>query len=53
MENFSKRTTAILIICFLLFGLGWGYGWEKVAQSTPAMQCSVQYHNVTCAPKTV
>ena len=51
MENFSKRTTAILIVSFLLFGLGWSYGWQKVAEeSTPVMRCGIQFHNVTCVP---
>lgn len=51
MENFSKRTTAILFVCFILFGLAQGYVWQKVAEeSSPAMRCDVQFHNVTCVP---
>ena len=34
MENFSKRTTALIVVSFLLFGLGWGYGWQKVAEGS-------------------
>ena len=34
MENFSKRTTAIISVCFVFFGVGWGYGWQKVGEAS-------------------
>lgn len=34
MENFSKRTTTIISVCFVLFGVGWGYGWQKVGEAS-------------------
>jgi hypothetical protein len=51
MENLSKRTTAIVAVCFLLFALGWGYGWQKVAQvSNPPVHCDYHFQHITCTP---
>ncbi len=51
MENFSKRTTAIIMVCFLLFGLGWGYGWQMVAEgSCPAVHCDYHSQHMICTP---
>jgi len=52
MENFSKRTTAIILVCFVLFGLGWGYGWQKVgeASAASAVRCDFHLQHVICGP---
>jgi hypothetical protein len=51
MENFSKRTTAIILVCFVLFGLGWGYGWQKVgAANATAVRCDLHSQHMTCTP---
>jgi hypothetical protein len=48
MENFSKRTTAIIIVCFLLFALGWGFVWQK-AGDNPVVHCDYHFPNMTCS----
>jgi hypothetical protein len=51
MENFSKRTTAIILVGFVLFGLGWGYGWQKVgAANATAVHCDLHSQHMTCTP---
>jgi hypothetical protein len=51
MENLSKRTTAIIALCLLLLSVGWGFGWEKVAEeSYPPIHCDFHYQHMTCAP---
>jgi hypothetical protein len=51
MENFSKRTTAIILVCFVLFGLGWGYGWQKIGEANgTAVHCDFHSQHVTCTP---
>jgi len=53
MENFSKRTTGIISVGFLLFALFWGFGWDTVAQmSTPAVHCTCTYNaqHLVCTP---
>ena len=51
MENLSKRTTVIIAVCFLLFALGWGYGWQKVAEeSNPVVHCDYHFPHMTCTP---
>lgn len=51
MENFSKRTTAIILVCFVLFGLGWGYGWQKIGEgSGTAVHCAFHSQHLTCTP---
>jgi hypothetical protein len=51
MENFSKRTTVIIAVCFALFAVGWNYGWQKVAElSYPPVHCSFHLQNVICEP---
>ena len=51
MENLSKRTTAIIAVCFLLLAIGWGLGWQKVAEeSCPPVHCDFHFQHITCAP---
>jgi hypothetical protein len=51
MENFSKRTTAILAGCFLLLAVVWGLGWQKVAEaSSPPVHCDFHLQHMTCSP---
>lgn len=47
MENFSKRTTAIIIVCFLLFAFGWGVVWQK-AGDNPVVHCDYHFAHMTC-----
>jgi hypothetical protein len=52
MENFSKRTTAIIAGCLLLFAVGWGVGWEKVAQqSCQPVHCDFSSRPAVCTAK--
>ena len=51
MENFSRRTTAVIVVCFALFAISWNYVWQKVEEvSYPPVYCSFQFQNVTCTP---
>ena len=51
MENLSKRTTAIIAGCLLLFAVGWCVGWEKVAeQSCQPVHCDFHSQPVVCTP---
>jgi len=51
MENLSKRTTAIIGVCLLLFAVGWGLGWQKVAEvSYPPVHCDYHDQHMTCTP---
>jgi predicted negative regulator of RcsB-dependent stress response len=50
MENFSKRTTAIIAVCFVLAMLGWNFGWQIVAEvSFPAVHCDYHFQKMTCS----
>jgi len=51
MENFSKRTTAILAVCFALLVLGWNFGWQRVAEdSYQTVHCDYHSQKMTCMP---
>ena len=48
MENFSKRTTAMLAAAFVLAVLGWGFTLEIMGQPTaPAVHCD---HHLVFTP---
>jgi hypothetical protein len=49
MENLSKRTTAIIAVCLLLFAVGWELGAQKVAEeSYQPVQCEIHSQHMTC-----
>jgi hypothetical protein len=49
MENLSKRTTAIIAVCFLLFAAVWELGWQKVVEeSYPPVHCDYHFQHLTC-----
>ena len=51
MENFSKRTTAIIAVCFALMVLGWNYGWLRMAQEDyQPVHCDCHSQKMTCTP---
>jgi hypothetical protein len=51
MENLSKRTTAIVAVCFLLFAVGWEVVWQKAAEeSYPPVHCDYNFQHMTCTP---
>ena len=48
MENFSKRTTAMLAAAFLLAVLGWGFTIEVMGKpAAPAVHCD---HHLVFSP---